>query len=396
MKFLIKLISIFLLITISYVNSQLSQNEKNLILSYHTKWRSNPNGPTPVSPISTIVYNETIASALQLNLRKCDDSYSSMYKYAQNSEWQTWVTPTTSFNLTSILVNIEESSKYYDWSIAGCSNFSSSNCEIWTNAVWNKSISFGCAKSICDDTIELSCSYYPAGGFKGVLPYKPTSKTPSASTVPKMPNLSSGSVDWSDYQTPVRDQGECKSCWVFGSLAALESRYLIKNGVSEKSSLQLSAQNAMNCITSGCNSGWPANVFDYFESSGISFEKDYPYDAIGSDNCTSSSNRFEFSGYDTVENNKNSLIEELKNGPITISLYSDTAFQSYAGGIYDSVETYTDVNHVVLLVGYDKPTDSWKIKNSLGTKWGELGYARISASNDKLGILLYNSYFPKI
>ncbi|KAN0024722.1 hypothetical protein ACTFIV_009131 [Dictyostelium citrinum] len=395
MKFLV--ILIFLILTTSYVNSQLSPSEKSLTITYHNQWRSNPNGPTPVTPISSLVYNETIASALQLNLRKCDDSYSSMYQYAQNSEWQTWVTPLSSFNLTSILVNIEESSKYYDWSIAGCTNSSSSNCEIWTNAVWNKSTSFGCAKSICDETITFSCSYYPAGGYKGVLPYKPISINPSTSTAPKMPNFSSGSIDWSDYQTPVRYQGECKSCWIFGSLAAMESRYLIKNGVSEKSTLHLSAQNAMNCITSGCESGWPANVFDYFESSGIAFEKDYPYDAIGSDNCTSSStNKFKYSGYDTVENNKNALIEELKNGPITIALYSDTAFQSYAGGIYDSVEEYNDVNHIVLLVGYDKPTDSWKIKNSLGTKWGELGYARITASNDKLGILLYNSFFPKI
>ncbi|KAM9958723.1 hypothetical protein ACTFIW_012312 [Dictyostelium discoideum] len=393
MKFLAKLI--FLILISSCVNSQLTPNEITLIQNYHNQWRSNPNGPTPVTPISGLVYNESIATELNLNLRKCDDSYSNMYQYAQNSEWQTWATPISSFNLTSILVNIGESSKNYDWSIAGCNNISSSNCDIWTNAVWNKSKSFGCAKSICDETIVLSCSYYPAGGFKGVLPYKPTSVSPSASTTPKMPNFSSGSVDWSDYQTPVRDQGECKSCWVFGSLAALESRYLIKNGVSEKSTLHLSAQNAMNCITSGCESGWPANVFDYFESSGIAFEKDYPYDAIGSDNCTSSSNKFEYSGYDSVENTKDSLIQELKNGPITIALYSDTAFQSYAGGIYDSVEEYKDVNHIVLLVGYDKPTDSWKIKNSLGTKWGELGYARITASNDKLGILLYNSFFPK-
>ncbi|KAM9988350.1 hypothetical protein ACTFIZ_003698 [Dictyostelium cf. discoideum] len=393
MKFWAKLI--FLILISSYVNSQLAPNEITLIQNYHNQWRSNPNGPTPVTPISGLVYNESIATALHLNLRKCDDSYSNMYQYAQNSEWQTWATPISSFNLTSILVNIGESSKYYDWSIAGCNNISSSNCEIWTNAVWNKSKSFGCAKSVCDETIILSCSYYPAGGFKGVLPYKPTSINPTSTTTPKMPNLSSESVDWSDYQTPVRDQGECKSCWVFGSLAALESRYLIKNGVSEKSTLHLSAQNVMNCITSGCESGWPANVFDYFESSGIAFESDYPYDAIGSDNCSSSSNKFEYSGYDSVENTKNSLIQELKNGPITIALYSDTAFQSYAGGIYDSIEEYKDVNHIVLLVGYDKPTDSWKIKNSLGTKWGELGYARITASNDKLGILLYNSFFPK-
>lgn len=52
---------------------------------------------------------------------------------------------------------------------------------------------------------------------------------------------------------------------------------------------------------------------------------------------------------------------------------------------------FTRLNHGVLLVGYFSEDDSWLVKNSWGTKWGEKGYIRLQGGNT-CGIALKASY----
>ncbi|KAN0040068.1 hypothetical protein ACTA71_011953 [Dictyostelium dimigraforme] len=422
------LVLLCLISTLLVVKGDLSTNEQQIIMAYHNKWRSNPIGPTPQTAIPALKWNSTIAAALQASLNKCDGKFSTMSQYGTNSEWQSWWTPNTYFNLNATLNNIQSGASFYDWNAKGCNSSANYNCALWTYAVWSKTTSFGCAKTICPDKSEVSCSYYPAGGFKGVLPYTPKTSTPApttpapttakpttpapttakpttpAPTTPKPTTpapttaapASTLTVDWTSYQTPIRDQGQCGSCWAFASSAALESRYLIKYGTSQKSTLQLSNQNAVNCIPNGCNGGWSGNYYNFFKTPGVAYEKDDPYKAVTGTSCITSSSvaRFKFANYGYTEKTKASLLAELKKGPVTIAVWVDSAFQNYKGGIYNSATKYTNINHLVLLVGYDQATDAYKIKNSWGTWWGESGYMRITASNDNLAIFAYNSYYP--
>ena len=55
-------------------------------------------------------------------------------------------------------------------------------------------------------------------------------------------------------------------------------------------------------------------------------------------------------------------------------------WQSYKGGIMKC--TNKDINHAVLLVGYDSKK-RWIAKNSWGTWWGENGYIRIAKGKKK-------------
>ncbi|EAL64386.1 hypothetical protein DDB_G0286015 [Dictyostelium discoideum AX4] len=442
------LVLLCLISTLFVVKGGLSPTEQQIIVSYHNKWRSSPIGPTPSTTIPALKWNATIAAALQSSLDKCDGKFSTMSQYGTNSEWQSWWTPNTYFNLNATLDNIQKGASFYDWNAKGCNSSANYNCQLWTYAVWSKSTSYGCAKTICPDKSEVSCSYYPAGGFKGVLPYTPKTTTPApttpapttpkpttpapttpkpttpapttpkpttpapttpkpttpAPTTPKPTTpapttpapTSTLTVDWTSYQTPIRDQGQCGSCWAFASSAALESRYLIKYGTAQKSTLQLSNQNAVNCIASGCNGGWSGNYFNFFKTPGIAYEKDDPYKAVTGTSCitTSSVARFKYTNYGYTEKTKAALLAELKKGPVTIAVYVDSAFQNYKSGIYNSATKYTGINHLVLLVGYDQATDAYKIKNSWGSWWGESGYMRITASNDNLAIFAYNSYYP--
>jgi len=63
-------------------------------------------------------------------------------------------------------------------------------------------------------------------------------------------------VNWitSGAVTPVKDQGQCGSCWAFSSTGALEGAHQIATGTL----LSFSEQELVDCSTAnyGCNGGW--------------------------------------------------------------------------------------------------------------------------------------------
>ena len=63
-------------------------------------------------------------------------------------------------------------------------------------------------------------------------------------------------IDWEDLGavTPVKDQGQCGSCWSFSATGGVEGAYQIKNGELKS----FSEQQLVSCSTAnyGCNGGW--------------------------------------------------------------------------------------------------------------------------------------------
>lgn len=208
------------------------------------------------------------------------------------------------------------------------------------------------------------------------------------------------SVDWRNkgVVNPVRDQGQCGSCWAFATTANAESVWAISTGKL----LDLSEEFLVDCASGpgyynmGCNGGQPDSAFKYMINNGQCTEASYPYKAgvtktAGTcQKCTSAGVSFS-SCYDVTPKDQVALAAAVSKHPVAIAIEADTRyFQSYSGGILDSTSCGTSLDHAVEIIGYGSQNgvDYWNVRNSWGSSWGEAGYVRIkkTSSTNDIGI----------
>jgi len=217
------------------------------------------------------------------------------------------------------------------------------------------------------------------------------------------------SVDWTTkgVVTPVKNQGQCGSCWAFSTTGSLECEYAIKTGTLNS----LSEQQLVDCapVTDGClgcNGGQMDGAFKYTEKAGgLCSESEYSYTAKNGE-CKASSCGTKYNvptGYtDVTADSPTALENAVSEGCVSVAIEADqTAFQHYSSGVLTGT-CGTNLDHGVLVVGYGTSgsQDYWKVKNSWGKTWGMDGYIDICRNCDKngkkgeCGILMQPSY-PK-
>lgn len=79
-------------------------------------------------------------------------------------------------------------------------------------------------------------------------------------------------------------------------------------------------------------------------------------------------------------NNETILMEYLSKQPVMVGVEADSSsFQMYSGGVLTDTSCGSNIDHVLLAVGYgtDNSIDYYRARNSWGETWGEKGYIRI-------------------
>lgn len=250
-------------------------------------------------------------------------------------------------------------------------------------------------------------------------------KTPYVKSLPS-------EVDWTQKGavTPVKNQGQCGSCWAFSTTGSIEGAWFIATGEL----VSLSEQQLVDCSgpegNQGCNGGLMDQAFEYvIKNGGICGEAEYPYTAVqgscmasfeaigptGNDdnsnddipvlankltsNCTNVAKIHSY--VDVQHNNDTALMIAVAQQPVSVAVEADGLdWQLYFGGVVTDA-CGTNLDHGVLVVGYGTDSISnqtfWKVKNSWGETWGENGYIRLGRGakfdpNGECGILMQPSY----
>jgi C1A family cysteine protease len=216
--------------------------------------------------------------------------------------------------------------------------------------------------------------------------------------------------DWREYggDPPIKDQGSCGGCWAFATTGVLECNIKIKHNQS----VDLSEQWLMNCNQDGwdCDGGWFAHDYHMWKTdlcgdTGAVLEQYVPYSALnGSCNCPYPHDYFisswSYIGNDNTIPSINSIKQAILDyGPISVAIRTNSAFQQYTGGVFNSHSPFA-VNHAVVLVGWNDTQGAngvWILRNSWGPEWGEDGYMRIEYGCSSVGYAsCYINYSPAV
>jgi C1A family cysteine protease len=231
--------------------------------------------------------------------------------------------------------------------------------------------------------------------FKTLLGYVPSTSSYDVGVLAPNNVEAPQTFDWrtQNMVTPVKDQGQCGSCWAFSVTENIESVYCKANQLDCTTFPPLSPQEIVDCDTTdaGCDGGDPPTAYAFvIQEGGMEDASDYPYTAQDG-NCAFQQSlvKVKISSwkYATQNSDETTMMNNLVSwGPLSICVDAEP-WQDYTGGVLMASDCSNQLDHCVQLVGYDmtQSTPFWIVRNSWGTDWGENGYIRLQYGQDTCG-----------
>jgi len=213
--------------------------------------------------------------------------------------------------------------------------------------------------------------------------------------VEKIPESFDASKQWPLCGIDVaRDQGDCGSCWAFGSTIALGNRFCIAR--NNTAPIDLSPQYAVSCFKTldGCDGGYTDLAWMGLRDIGTVEESCVQYhekDESCWTHCNDGSKLEIYKAANAyplyVHGNKKMTMEKIQkeiltNGPVEAAFWVFDDFFNYKSGVYQRSPSATYAGgHAVKIYGWGVDKESklpyWLVANSWNSDWGENGSFRI-------------------
>lgn len=250
-------------------------------------------------------------------------------------------------------------------------------------------------------TVDVSTQgpFYPFG------PYEPPSSSAQPQAGPAAPSTlpsTHNSCQQGGGCLSIEDQGQCGSCWSMASTGAVENELNIYHNAHVDGGEQYLV--SCNVDGWGCQGGNPFLALDYYvgkvpsgePAAGLVYEADAPYRALDTACGGPYQHHEKIKSWSSIDPNSYipapALIKQAiyDHGPVVAGICAGTALQSYRSGVFRTDESWQcgtgSGNHAILLVGWDDSTQSWILRNSWGTGWGESGYMHIDYGVSNVGL----------
>lgn len=181
----------------------------------------------------------------------------------------------------------------------------------------------------------------------------------------------------------IYQQGDCGACYAFSWKSLAEWHYCRQSQGSKQ--INFSAQHVVDCgglaNLKGCVEGYLTDAKEFSQKFGFYLADEYPYKAKQKV-CKNPRGSVEVNvaEFRRVKVDREQWERTLEEQPILLEVHLPSDVLSYQRGVHPGTNCDPRKAHGMLLVGHGRQegVPYWILKNSMGRRWGENGYLRLS------------------